>query len=202
VNIPLFSQLNGCVIHTALQKLYYKLELSRRPDYPPLCTCKTPLTMGYPCGHDLQQLEAAGEAIPLSRVHRHWWLGFAQADQPLPLPEPVIQLPQRQHCGRQDSSESSSQATATRSEAESLPAIDTVHHDSESENNASTQTEPSSEQASPWFAAQPFHSQQEQASTGHQRLLRSGKFLGQLISSVSTDLCRPSLLFTAGYQQK
>ncbi len=86
-----------------------ELEYSRRPDFPIECSCKTLKTMGYPCGHYLQQCRLSGTPVPLSQVHRHWHFEPSNLEQRQPSPElairePALPLPRRREQCDQHSS--------------------------------------------------------------------------------------------------
>jgi hypothetical protein len=122
VNIPLFSQSNGRVTNTALRKLHTELEHSRRPDFSTECSCKTLTTMGYPCGHYLQQCIASGTPVPLLLVHRHWSFESLDPGRPHSSPERVIREPalplarrQGQHNERGSDAEVSSEIEVSES---------------------------------------------------------------------------------------
>ncbi len=161
-----------------MRKLNYELELSRRPDYPSSCLRRTPIIMGYPCGHDLQQFQGAGRPVPLSKVHRHWRFEPLQEEQLDSSPEPDIQAPDRHQRGRQNSTEASSEASDMSSERGS-PATGAEQPTHLSRQAPSNPAEPTRRRAAPGAASEFSQVQHQKASSVRKRTLRSGRSMGQ-----------------------
>ncbi len=175
MNIPLFAQLHGEVTNTAMQKLNFELQRSHFNDYPPACTCKTLQIMGYPCGHQLQRYQAAGECLLLWRVHRHWRFEPRLAEDRRFMPNRVVQAPRLRRQLRQTEPAASSY-TSTTGEADEVSANPKADEEDQTHERPPLIYPRATQQ----LALQPTGSQSAQsqhlqlASSARKRTLRSG----------------------------